>query len=49
VPIRPDIEWQTALRPRDRRVVTALTAPLLLQYGYLLRARPAVEAAESWR
>jgi hypothetical protein len=35
VPVRADDEWRTAMRPRDRRAVTAVTAPLLLRYGYL--------------
>lgn len=34
VPLRRDDGWRTHLRPADRRVVTALTAPLLLAYGY---------------
>jgi hypothetical protein len=33
--IRPDIEWISALGDADRRLVTALTFPLLLRYGYL--------------
>ncbi|HEX6107752.1 MAG TPA: sulfotransferase [Gemmatimonadales bacterium] len=36
VPIRPDVEWRSRLDPRARRVVTALTWPLLLRYGYAL-------------
>ena len=38
VPLAPDSEWQTAMLPLDRRVVTALTFPLLRRYGYLGRA-----------
>jgi len=30
-----DDEWKTRLRRRDHRLVTALTWPLLLRYGYL--------------
>jgi hypothetical protein len=41
IEIRLDDEWRRAMRPRDRRVVTALTWPLLLRYGYAAgRARP---------
>lgn len=32
--IRPDTEWRDAMRPRDRRLVTAATWPLLVRYGY---------------
>ena len=38
VQIRPDLEWQRKMPAKDRRLVTALTWPLLLRYGYL---RPA--------
>jgi hypothetical protein len=34
VPLRHDEAWRTALPPRQRRVVSALTAPLLRAYGY---------------
>ena len=40
VQIRPDVAWQTNMAPRDRRLVTALTLPLLMRYGYL-SPRPA--------
>jgi hypothetical protein len=33
--IRPDQEWRTGMRAKDRRTVTAITAPLLRHYGYL--------------
>lgn len=33
--LRSDDAWRTALPPRDRRVVTALSGPLLARYGYL--------------
>lgn len=36
VPLRVDAEWQRKLRPRDRRLVSALAAPLLHRYGYRL-------------
>ena len=35
VRIAVDDEWREKLPPRDRRVVTAVTAPLLVRYGYL--------------
>ena len=41
VRIRIDDEWQTKLRPRDRRIATLLTWPLLLRYGYAL-SQPAL-------
>jgi hypothetical protein len=34
VTIEPDLEWRTALGAGPRRVVTALTWPLLLRYGF---------------
>ncbi len=36
VAIRPDEQWRSAMAPRDRRLVTAVTAPLLAAYGYPL-------------
>lgn len=33
--IRPDTEWRSRMRDRDRWLVTAATAPLLARYGYL--------------
>lgn len=33
--IRPDTEWRSRMRERDRWLVTAATAPLLARYGYL--------------
>lgn len=47
VALAADEEWATAMRPRDRRLVTALTLPLLLRYGYAGRRsrRRAGEAA----
>ena len=35
VPIRYDAAWHTAMRPGNKRTVTALTLPLLMRYGYL--------------
>ncbi|HEX3276160.1 MAG TPA: sulfotransferase [Gemmatimonadales bacterium] len=34
--IEPDVEWRRGLAPRPRRVVTALTWPLLVRYGFPL-------------
>jgi sulfotransferase family protein len=34
VELRPDEEWRTRMRTSDRLVVTSLTWPLLLKYGY---------------
>jgi len=38
VRIRPDNEWRDRQSATDRRRVTALTAPLLVRYGYSLSA-----------
>lgn len=35
--VRPDTEWERGLPAADRRVVTAITAPLLHRYGYRVR------------
>jgi hypothetical protein len=37
VRIRPDTEWQTQMSVGQKRLVTALTWPLLLSYGYVGR------------
>jgi hypothetical protein len=34
VAVRADTEWLESMRDRDRRIVSALTAPLLRRYGY---------------
>jgi hypothetical protein len=34
VKLRPDDEWISRMRSRDRRLVTLLTLPLLARYGY---------------
>jgi hypothetical protein len=39
VELRLDARWASVMRPEDRRLVTALTWPLLLRYGYLPRRR----------
>ncbi len=38
-PVRPDTAWVEEMAPQDRRLVTAVTAPLLARYGYLDRRR----------
>ena len=39
-PVRPDLAWVDEMAAADRRLVTAVTAPLLARYGYLsLRGR----------
>jgi hypothetical protein len=39
VTVRLDEEWRRKMKPRDRRIVTLLTAPLALPYGYLGTSR----------
>lgn len=39
VAIRLDNEWRDALSPASRRICTALTAPLVLAYGYPLHLK----------
>jgi hypothetical protein len=39
VDLRPDEEWKVSMRDLDRNIVTALTAPLLLKYGYFGREK----------
>jgi hypothetical protein len=41
VELCPDEEWKDKMGAADRRIVSALTAPLLLKYGYLGRAKKA--------
>jgi hypothetical protein len=36
VRLRPDDEWAFRMKPEDRRLITALTFPLLTHYGYPL-------------
>jgi hypothetical protein len=38
VPLRPDYEWRTGMALRQRLMVTLLTLPFLVIYGYLGRA-----------
>jgi hypothetical protein len=40
ITLRSDDRWRSGMAPRNRRLVSALTSPLLLRYGYPLR--PAV-------
>ena len=35
IALQPDEEWKVKMRGADKNIVTALTAPLLLKYGYL--------------
>lgn len=37
VVLRLDDEWQDSMNRRDRRLVTAITSPLLIKYGYSLK------------
>jgi len=43
IPLRRDDDWRAALPAADRRVVTTLTAPLLLAYGYIGRGQRPME------
>lgn len=45
--IRLDSEWQYSMTPRDRRLVTSLTWPLLARYRYVspTSAKPSLEPA----
>ena len=45
VSIRPDDEWVSAMSTRDKVLVTALTAPGLLRYGYRLGFGASSESA----
>lgn len=49
VEIRADDEWRDALRSRDRRLVTAVTAAVLMALGYSLRVGPSRGARGSRR
>jgi hypothetical protein len=40
VPLVPDDEWRAKLSPSDFTQITAITAPLLLRYGYPLARAP---------
>jgi hypothetical protein len=39
VRLRADYEWRTAMKRRQRLLVTALSLPFLLAYGYLGRVK----------
>ena len=39
IELQPDEDWKVKMRGADKSVVTALTAPLLLKYGYLLEEK----------
>ncbi len=45
LPLRLDEEWRTEMSGRNRAVVTVLSSPMLLRYGYLGRSRRAGGAA----
>jgi hypothetical protein len=45
--LQADERWLSAMPARDRRVVSAMTAPLLLRYGYAARASGAGPPAET--
>ena len=48
ITLRPDDRWRSAMGGRDRRLVSVLTSPLLLRYGYPLRPGvPKTGAAET--
>lgn len=38
LPLRTDAEWVAKMKPAQRRLVTTLSLPLLLNYGYLKRS-----------
>jgi Sulfotransferase family len=42
--IRPDVEWRTKMKRRDRVVVSAMTLPLLARYGYVGVRRSSIRA-----
>jgi len=43
--LRQDDRWRTAMARRDQRLVSALTLPLLLRYGYTLRPKASSTAS----
>jgi hypothetical protein len=47
VRLRADQRWLTAMAPRDRRLVSTLTAPVLVRYGYPLRSSAPAASAET--
>ena len=47
--IRPSRKWMAAMKAAPRRVVTALTLPLLVRYGYPVRMDGAARAADDRR
>lgn len=40
IKIRPDLAWHGEMRPAQRRLLTALTWPLLLRFGYIGHRKP---------
>ena len=50
VELRLDDDWVTSMREQDRRIVSAVTWPLLLRYGYSIRlGRTMAQATRSSR
>jgi hypothetical protein len=41
VPLKPDVEWASTMPARDRMLVTALTGPALVRFGYSPSVRSA--------
>jgi hypothetical protein len=37
ITLRPDVAWRRELAPRDRALITTLTGPMMMRYGYTLR------------
>lgn len=48
VTLRLDDRWLESLRKRDHRLITTMTAPLLVNYGYPLGRGKAATAAAGW-
>ena len=46
ITLRSDDRWRSAMAPRNRRLVSTLTSPLLLRYGYPLRSADAHAAGD---
>jgi len=40
IDLRPDLDWQSAMRARDELVVRLITLPLLRRYGYAAKPGP---------
>ena len=46
ITLRSDDRWKSAMAPRNRRLVSVLTSPLLLRYGYPLRPEAGTAATD---